>query len=281
MEDLKETGIEYDSSHEPIVLSKATLDIILRSERPSDALALYAFYYLTAKWQKNNQVKAVTSYAANGLKWTIKRVQQAKEILLELGLIENVKKKKGDGTFAAHYVKINFIWTTPANLTEKTLLHPSDYPSDGENHPVENRPTNTYPTTTSSSRSTGRLKGEEDNARASNQNLFEVPITQKQFQTLWNLYPKKTNQGQALSAWTKLCKGKKGLKPSWRTLRLALKEQIKSNQWQDPQFIPNPASWLNKRKWEDNIYKLNKVFIKKGEFGAKGKAIKYKNDLEV
>lgn len=33
----------------------------------------------------------------------------------------------------------------------------------------------------------------------------------------------------------------------------AIKKQMNSKQWQDKQFIPNPATWLNQCRWEDEI----------------------------
>ena len=59
----------YDKNQEPIVISKATSDIFLKEKNPSELMALYWFYYYTAKWQGTNNAKATTFYAAKGLKW--------------------------------------------------------------------------------------------------------------------------------------------------------------------------------------------------------------------
>ena len=37
--------------HNIIILSKQTLDLFLKQDNPADLIALYCFYYYTAKWQ--------------------------------------------------------------------------------------------------------------------------------------------------------------------------------------------------------------------------------------
>jgi hypothetical protein len=104
----------YDVQKEPIVMSFPLLDKIFKQpkeNKPSDLLALYAFYYYTAKWQKTNQPKATTNYAANGLKWTTDRIRNTKKVLIKLGLIENVISRNEENTITGHYIKINFIWS--------------------------------------------------------------------------------------------------------------------------------------------------------------------------
>ena len=67
-----------------IILSKQTLDLFLEQDKPSDLIALYCFYYYTAKWQRTNQPKCTTGFTANGLKWTRDRVIKIKKQLIEL-----------------------------------------------------------------------------------------------------------------------------------------------------------------------------------------------------
>lgn len=45
-----------DISNELLIVSKITIDNIFKIDKPTDPLALYIFYYKTAKWQnKQNQ----------------------------------------------------------------------------------------------------------------------------------------------------------------------------------------------------------------------------------
>jgi hypothetical protein len=66
-----------------IILSKQTLDLFLKQDDPADLIALYCFYYYTAKWQATNQPKATISYVAKGLKWGEAKVRNQKRKLIE------------------------------------------------------------------------------------------------------------------------------------------------------------------------------------------------------
>lgn len=102
--------MHYDIEDEPMIISKAVMDVILKEDNPGNIIALYVFYYYTAKWQNTNTIRATNNYAAKGLKWGEEKVLKNKGILKKLGLVEGVcdkdiKSKK----IIAHYVKINFI----------------------------------------------------------------------------------------------------------------------------------------------------------------------------
>jgi hypothetical protein len=69
------------------------------------------------------------------------------------------------------------------------------------------------------------------------------------FDTFWTAYPRKVGKGAALAAWKKA-------KPSRETVDAILKAveaQKHSRQWldSDGRFIPNPATWLNQARWQD------------------------------
>ena len=100
-------GIRYEYDCEPIILSKPLLDLFLKQENPADLIALYTFYYYTAKWQKTNQLKANSNYTQKGLKWGEKRFIKPKRILRKLGLIEDVfNKDTKTGKINGHYIKL-------------------------------------------------------------------------------------------------------------------------------------------------------------------------------
>lgn len=132
---------KYDINSEPIVLSKVTSDILLKQEKPADVLALYVFYYITAKWQNQKNARCTTEYAANGLKWTGTRIRKTKKILIELGLIENVIKKDSTGKIIGHYVRVNFKWIK--EHYDLPTDHPYEIAQCGQNDSVVNRKTNT------------------------------------------------------------------------------------------------------------------------------------------
>lgn len=105
-----------------IILTKYTIDRFLKEENPGDLIALYSFYYYTAKWQKTNQPYCTTLYTSNGLKWSKAKVRKIKKQLIDLGLIENfVRKNKETNKIEGHYIKMNYIFkqkTLKPTLTE-------------------------------------------------------------------------------------------------------------------------------------------------------------------
>lgn len=97
--------------NELVILTKQTLDIFLKQENPSELIALYTFYYYTAKWQHTNQIKCTTDYVAKGLHWNKHKVIRVKKQLLAFGLIEDARivdetTKKVTG----YYIKMNYIF---------------------------------------------------------------------------------------------------------------------------------------------------------------------------
>ena len=48
----------------------------------------------------------------------------------------------------------------------------------------------------------------------------------------------------------------------------AIDTQKKSDQWKKDggQFIPNPATWLNQRRWEDEVQTKSSGFAYNGDF---------------
>ena len=110
MSDKIEKAIQYNISEEPISFTKPTADRLLKLENPGDAIALYFFYYYTAKWQHTNTPHAANAYVMTGLKWSAGRLANAKRDLVTLGLVETIRTQKvGSKTFDKPMLKINFI----------------------------------------------------------------------------------------------------------------------------------------------------------------------------
>jgi hypothetical protein len=68
------------------------------------------------------------------------------------------------------------------------------------------------------------------------------------FDRFWAVYPKKVGKGDARRAFDKV-------KVDVGILIAAVERQKGSAQWQrdDGQYIPNPATWLNQGRWEDEL----------------------------
>ncbi len=117
----------YDRHDEPAVISKALSDLLLSREKPAELMALYWFYYYTAKWQDTNQAKATNGYVATALKWSIGRVIRTGRELEELGLIRKMTSRDPDtNKINGHYVRVCFRWSEYKN------------PTVWETHSVEN-----------------------------------------------------------------------------------------------------------------------------------------------
>ena len=75
------------------------------------------------------------------------------------------------------------------------------------------------------------------------------------FAEFWLVYPKKTGKAAALKVW-------KRLHPNadlCAKMRASIAKQAQSEQWQKShgQFIPNPATWLNQGRWDDEPVSTN------------------------
>lgn len=74
-------------------------------------------------------------------------------------------------------------------------------------------------------------------------------ISQKEigFDDFWQAYPRKVAKPRALKAWRASSKDR----PTLPELLAAIEKHKASRKWQDPQFIPHPATWLNDHRWQD------------------------------
>src|SRR5262249_45963321 len=69
------------------------------------------------------------------------------------------------------------------------------------------------------------------------------------FDRFWGAYPRKVSKAQARSAWDKL-------QPDAALVGVilsALDRHKQTEQWRETKFIPYPATWLNGRRWEDEV----------------------------
>lgn len=99
---------------------KRTVDVFLKQKKPSELIALYVFYYYTAKCQKTNQLKCTTDYVTKTLHWCRNKVARVKKQLIEFGLIEDVKKIDPETKrILGYYIKINYIFNEETVEEEK------------------------------------------------------------------------------------------------------------------------------------------------------------------
>jgi hypothetical protein len=77
------------------------------------------------------------------------------------------------------------------------------------------------------------------------------------FEIFWRAYPKRIGKGAAERSWNKI-------NPDDNLLQVMLgsiANAEESEQWQkeNGQFIPNPATWLNQKRWQDEIKEVDPI----------------------
>ncbi len=93
---------------------------------------------------------------------------------------------------------------------------------------------------------TRKKRGEENKKRREK----NTPIAPNSFNSFWNSYPKKTGKLAAFKSWNNSKN-----KPAIEKILSSLEMQKKSDQWkkESGKFIPNPATWINQGRWDDEI----------------------------
>lgn len=79
---------------------------------------------------------------------------------------------------------------------------------------------------------------------------------EQQFQEFWVVYPEKVAKGNAYETWKLLDEATK------QACITAIKNQVENNhfykEWKKEDVPPHPTTWLNQRRWEDNVKKIIK-----------------------
>ena len=201
MEDIK----LIDVADNLLVLDKRTVEKLFTLKN-TDCLALYLFYYKTAKWQKTNTVKANDTYVRQCLGWGKSKLSKAKAILKENELIKIIQRKSGN-KINGWYVEVAYI------VSAEKVNNP-------ENELVQIR--------SSSKQETNALK--EYNKCLKNNNIHTYsfnnerasassPLTELQelseeglaedFEKIWIQYPRKVGKQEAFEHYKEWLNGKK------------------------------------------------------------------------
>ena len=125
-----------DIADDLLILNKATIDTLFNLDNCSDCIALYVFYYKTAKWQKTNIIKANDEYIKKSLKWGTKKILTTKQALKEAGLIDIVQRRK-DGKIEGWYIKISYIVKQKKIEDIKITVEDIDLSNNSQNQQVD------------------------------------------------------------------------------------------------------------------------------------------------
>ena len=93
------------------------------------------------------------------------------------------------------------------------------------------------------------IRGDESTEEQTTQHTEAQALQERRFTEFWKAYPKKVGKASCLKAWKKL-------KPTAELhdhIMAALEAQKHTDQWQreSGRFIPNPLTWLNQGRWDD------------------------------
>lgn len=81
----------------------------------------------------------------------------------------------------------------------------------------------------------------------------ETPRYSQSFETFWSVYPKKVGKDAAYRSWQKISK-RKDVTPT--VIMNAISAQVECGHFKGrdgQEFVPNPSSWLNQGRWQDEI----------------------------
>lgn len=181
-----------DIADDLLILNKQTIDTLFRLDNCADCVALYMFYYKTAKWQKTNTIKAVDQYVKKSLKWGIDRVKRTKETLKENGLISIVQRRQ-DGKISGWYVEVSYLVSD--NKLEDVRVKVEDS-KNTQNQQVEN--------STCGFQETNALKEYNKCLKTNNINTINDSVIKEEFERVWKQYPRKEGKEAAFKEYSKL-----------------------------------------------------------------------------
>lgn len=118
-----------------------------------------------------------------------------------------------------------------------------------ERQTTDKRPTNDVTNDRQQYNNNNNNINKETNINSPSEN--SPPTQDIWFSQFWDEYPKKVSKKDAQSAWKSLKVGPELM----AKIMDGLRKWITSDQWtrDGGRFIPYPATWLRKRRWEDNI----------------------------
>jgi hypothetical protein len=239
----------HEGSIEDILIgvTKPSIDRLLRMQNPGDCIALYTLYCYIRKWQNNCNVRATSRFVMNALDWGRDRFATAKNQLIEAKFIEDVQTREEDNKLDKWYVKVRYAMSSTLGK-----FHTTEIPQCGKTADKYPLMVNEIP-----------FNGNEIQSRDDRKK--ELKGKSDDFETFYSSYPKKAAKPNARKAWDKN-------KCNLEQVLPALEKHKKT--WNDPQFIPHPATWLNQRRWEDETIVKQESSAPKGGRMTPAEAVK-------
>lgn len=231
-----------DIADDLLIMNRWTVETLFRLDNCADCIALYSLYYKTAKWQKTNTVRANDLYVKKCLKWGIDRIKKTKQTLKEHGLIDIVQRRK-DGKIEGWYIQVSYL--VSQRKTEEIEIKVEES-KNTQNQQVEN--------STSGFEDTNALK-EKIKCLESKIKMLEKKEdvsseVKKEFEELWDEYPRKQGHKKALEAYIKARKDGVDKDTVLDGIR-AYKAFLTANKT-NSKYIKQGSTWFNQKCWEDD-----------------------------
>lgn len=219
-----------DIADELLIINKRTIDTLMELDNASDCIALYVFYYKTAKWQKTNQIKATDTYAMKCLGWGKQRLVRTKDTLREHGLIDIVQTRDDAGKIKGWYVRVHYLVTQRELSDCKVFIQRYQSPQ------------------------VDKSTGGEQNTNALRQNdkclKTEDEVLKGEFEILWLLYPNKKGKSKALTSYMKA----RNEGTTFEEVEAGIKayaEYVIAEK-KEKKYIQHGSTFFNQKAWEDD-----------------------------
>jgi hypothetical protein len=85
-------------------------------------------------------------------------------------------------------------------------------------------------------------------------NIEKKVNAQNEFEIFWDLYPRKIGKGAALKSFLRALESE-----GWEKIHAGTQRLSQDSNLPDTQFIPYPATWLNREGWNDDPYPERKL----------------------
>jgi hypothetical protein len=218
-----------------------------------DAFALYFKLMKQARIQQTNQTYSLNSFLKDGMWWWTDRLRNAKNILKNLWLVDDVNLQDEKWKIIAHYVRVNYLIDEEKVRTSGMTYNLSTcwlWPQMDENHQ--------WVPTTCGWTATNALSTKYINA-LSTQNKIHIP-----FETFWKEFPhaRKGKKAESKKYYEQL-----DTNEVMKQVQI-LKRKIKA--WlQDWQYIPACERWIRDfTPLNDDVVKQDLVRICKRHLNA-------------
>lgn len=224
-----------DIADDLLIINKKTIDTLMGLENASDCIALYVFYYKTAKWQKTNQIKASDIYVMKCLGWGKQRLVRTKDVLRENGLIEVVHRRDGEGKIIGWYVKLSYV------VSKKIL--------EGKEVTIQRYQSPPVDSATCGEQNTSALKLNNKCLKTESKILSNADCD-AEFESLWELYPNKRGKQVAKKHYRRHRKSGTSYEEVEKGIK-AYVGYITANKVQE-QYVKYGSTFFSQKSWEDD-----------------------------